>query len=133
VDEVESNLTFCYIIKAYEGPGNSYGVRDSSWSNILCLTQQSTFYIPNAFVPGRNGANMIYKPKGLFESLSTNFKFSIYNRWGEQIFYTENPSEGWDGTYQSRQVNPDIFAVRITFQLPDGTEFKHTGSVLLLN
>jgi gliding motility-associated-like protein len=76
---------------------------------------------------------MIYKPKGLFESLSTNFKFSIYNRWGEQIFYTENPSEGWDGTYQSRQVNPDIFAVRITFQLPDGTEFKHTGSVLLLN
>ena len=133
VDEVESNLTFCYIIKAYEGPGNSYGVRDSSWSNIVCLTQQSTFYIPNAFVPGRNGANMIYKPKGLFESLSTNFKFSIYNRWGEQIFYTENPSEGWDGTYQSRQVNPDIFAVRITFQLPDGTEFKHTGSVLLLN
>jgi gliding motility-associated-like protein len=132
VDEVENNLTFCYVIKAYEGPGNAYGLRETSWSNILCLQQEATIFLPTAFTPDQPGENALYKPKGLYETLAKNLKFAIYNRWGEEVFYTEDLTKGWDGTYKSRAVAPDIFAVRITFDLPDGTEFKHMGSVLVL-
>ncbi len=131
-DEVDRELTFCYLIKAFEGPGNIYGIRDSSYSNVLCLTQKPTIYFPTAFTPWSNDANATYKPSGLYETLATNLKFAIYNRWGEEVFYTEDLTKGWDGTYKSRAVAPDIFAVRITFDLPDGTEFKHMGSVLVL-
>jgi gliding motility-associated-like protein len=131
-DEVDRELTFCYLVKAFEGPGNSFGRRDSSYSNVLCITQKPTIYFPSAFAPGQPGENAQYKPKGLYETLAKNFRFAIYNRWGEEVFYTEDTMKGWDGTYQSQAVAPDIFAVRITFDLPDGTEFKHTGSVLVL-
>lgn len=131
-NEVDRNLTFCYVVKAYEGPGNAYGVRETSWSNILCLQQDATIYFPTAFSPGQPGINAVYKPQGLYETLAKNLKFAIYNRWGEEVFYTEDLSKGWDGTYKFGSVPSDIYAVRVTFELPDGTEFKHTGSVMVI-
>ena len=30
-----------------------------------------------------------------------NYEMTIYNRWGEQVFFTTNAAEGWDGTYRN--------------------------------
>ena len=52
-------------------------------------------YVPTAFTPNGDGHNDLLKaiPVGIKQ-----FKFlNIYNRWGQLVFQTTNPLNGWDG------------------------------------
>ena len=51
--------------------------------------------VPNAFTPGRFGENSIITVKG-FGIVSMNWK--IYNRYGQLVFQSNSPYQGWDGT-----------------------------------
>lgn len=83
-----------------------------------CFSTDSYFYfeilevasvdLPDAFTPNADGINDKVFVKGWgIESL---ISFSIYNRWGEQIFHTNNIEEGWDGTYKGKTQSPDSYA-----------------------
>jgi hypothetical protein len=37
----------------------------------------------------------------------------IYNRWGEQIFFTDNIESGWDGSYKGLIQGPDVFVWKV--------------------
>jgi len=54
------------------------------------------FFLPNAFTPNYDGKNEVYKPAGLSEGV-TYYSLSIWSRWGEILFETSNPDEGWNG------------------------------------
>lgn len=51
--------------------------------------------MPNAFHPG--GVNSVFNPSEYFLGLD-GYSLEIYNRFGEVIFETKNPGDGWDGT-----------------------------------
>ena len=54
------------------------------------------FFLPNAFTPNFDGKNEIYRPAGLSSGVSY-YSFTIWSRWGEKLFSTNNPDEGWNG------------------------------------
>ena len=56
-------------------------------------------FIPNTFTP--NKSDNINDRFNVNSNLS-NFKMSIFNRWGEEIFYTEDSQIGWDGKYKNK-------------------------------
>lgn len=134
VSEVpDSVITFCYRIRSIESDGNKYGFRDTSYSNTICLTQQATVYIPNAFNPLSAESNFNFKGKGSYEKLAKNHEFMIFNRWGEMIFFTTDPQKSWDGTFHSRIVPSGLYVYRLTFSMPDGTRIDRKGSVMVLD
>jgi gliding motility-associated-like protein len=64
-------------------------------------------FVPNAFTPNGDGHNDILhaRPVGI-----RDFKyFAIFNRWGQRIFYTADPSVGWDGSTGGHYVNATTF------------------------
>jgi hypothetical protein len=64
--------------------------------------------VPNAFTPGRFGANSVISVKG-FGIISMNWK--IYNRWGQLVFQSTTPYQGWDGllmVFRSQWMFMDI-------------------------
>ena len=66
-------------------------------------------YLPNAFTPNGDSKNDIYrgKPVGLRE-----FKFlKIFNRYGQEIFFTTDYNRGWDGTFKGKMQNSGIYIV----------------------
>jgi gliding motility-associated-like protein len=69
-------------------------------------------YIPGAFTPNKDGLNELLKvfPVGI---RSFNF-FAVYNRYGQQVFYTTNYSEGWDGTYKGEKLASGAFVAYST-------------------
>ena len=73
---------------------NTFGCSDTV-SDIIAVVPEFTYFIPNAFTPNGDGENDIFNGKGLEIK---QFSMSIFNRWGELIFATENLDEGWDGS-----------------------------------
>lgn len=68
-----------------------------SIQHCLVISPYFTFYIPNAFTPNGNGLNDVFLPKGTFVC---DFKMYIFDRWGEQLFFTSNLEQGWNGMVQ---------------------------------
>lgn len=128
-DFIDGNGRFCYYIEAVENNGNSYGLKDTSRSNILCLQQRETVYIPNAFTP--EGSNPIFMPVGTFLD-TDNYSFLIYNRWGELLFESYKPGEGWDGMYAGQPAADGMYAYILRYKTTTYRDVKKLGTVVLL-
>jgi gliding motility-associated-like protein len=55
-------------------------------------------YVPRVFTPNGDGTNDILKP--ILVGITSFHYFSVYNRWGNLLFTTENAANGWDGTFK---------------------------------
>ncbi len=53
-------------------------------------------YVPKAFSPNNDGNNDLLKP--ILVGIQTFHYFTVYNRWGNIVFTTTDPNQGWDGT-----------------------------------
>ena len=65
----------------------------------------------------------------------TNFKITVYSRWGEVIFYSEDPNTYWDGTYRGELMPVGVYAYIITYEGKDiqtKGPFKKEGRVVLI-
>jgi gliding motility-associated-like protein len=96
------------------------------------VTIMEGIIIPNVFTPNGDGTNdqFVIVTYGLF----TVVDLKIYNRWGNLIWYTNNPDEHWDGKHiDSKEEVPDgtYFYVYIGKTVTE-VEFKSSGSVTLL-
>lgn len=87
-------------------------------------------FVPNAFTPNADGKNDVLKAL-LFGAIK-EFKFSIYNRYGQLVFTTTNVNEGWNGMYKGILQVQGSFVWSCEYQL-DGEEIKEEhGSFILL-
>jgi gliding motility-associated-like protein len=94
------------------------------------MFQASDIFVPNAFTPNHDGLNDILKavPLGIKE-----FKyFVVYNRWGQKIFFTADPSKGWDGTFHSEPQGQDIYVWESAGIDYSGKAVKRKGTVTLI-
>ncbi len=62
----------------------------------LYLLAPVLLQFPNAFTPNNDALNDIFVPKGFFAVIK-EYELNIFNRWGERIFNTNDPSYGWNG------------------------------------
>jgi gliding motility-associated-like protein len=109
-----------YLVK--EIVENAAGCYDTAYAKVI-ITAEFRIFIPSAFTPNGDGMNDIYKPSLIGVH---NYYFRVFNRWGEQVFMTENPTEGWDGTFKGNTCPPEIYVYKITFR--DDVENKFQGA-----
>ena len=55
----------------------------------------SAIYVPTGFTPNNDGRNEVLRP--LYIGITKIYFFRIYNRWGQLVFSSTKPGEGWDG------------------------------------
>jgi len=71
------------------------GCTDTATAEIKVLPFVN-FYMPNAFTPNNDGLNDELIPVGIFKGVN-DYYFSVWNRWGDRIFETEDFNTGWNG------------------------------------
>ena len=64
-------------------------------------------YIPNAFTPDQNEFNTVFFPVFSTGFIPKGYSFSIFNRWGEEIFYSSDYTAYWDGSFADGTKCPD--------------------------
>lgn len=79
------------------------------------------YYLPNAFTPNSDSVNDTYKGVGIMEG-ALNFQMTIWNRWGEMIFQTSDPDEGWNGRKfnTGREAPNGVYVVVVNYFTPRG-------------
>jgi gliding motility-associated-like protein len=107
----------------------------STYAINITYDQQLIFYVPNAFTPDDDEHNPVFKPVFTSGYDPYSYNLSIYDRWGEIIFESNDVNVGWDGTYiqTTGLVQDGIYVWRISFKVNNNDERKvYTGHVNLL-
>ncbi len=86
-------------------------------------------YIPNAFSPNKDGDNDILYVRGI---LIDKMIFRIFDRWGEMVFESTNPANGWDGSFKGKFCDPDVFDYYLDVTCIDGQKNLIKGNITLL-
>ncbi|MBC8173382.1 MAG: PKD domain-containing protein [Chitinophagales bacterium] len=97
---------------------------------IIYVQYISILDLPNAFSPNGDGLNDIFYLVN-YEKIDL-LEFSIYNRWGDQIFSTNDIKVGWDGFIhgEEAEIGSYVYVVRATDE--DGLDIVKNGNVVLL-
>lgn len=92
---------------------------------------ESDLHCPNAFSPqGSPGINDEWKVS--YRSI-TEFKCSIFNRWGVCIATLDHPSQGWDGKYKGKYVGSGVYYYVIKARGSDGRTYNLKGDINIIN
>lgn len=89
----------------------------------------SELLIPNAFSPDDDGINDEWKVS--YRSI-LDFKCWIFDRYGHQITYFDNPEKGWDGKRNGKLVKPGVYYYVIEATGSDGKVYKKSGDINIL-
>jgi gliding motility-associated-like protein len=88
---------------------------------------ETVMEIPNAFSPGVTpGINDIFRVR--YKSVM-DFRGSIFNRWGTELFRWTDPSQGWDGKYRGEYVPAGAYYYLIEYTGTDGRRRMKKGDV----
>src|SRR5690606_36009144 len=92
-------------------------------------TRDPSITYPTAFTPNADGLNDRFIVHARFVN---GFQLSIFNRWGELIYITNDITQGWDGTADGKVMPEGTYTFRADLIDYLGREFIETGAVLLL-
>jgi len=108
--------------------------RQGCWDSIgreLLIVPELSVFIPNAFTP--NGQD---SPENeTFVVVAGNYKsirIHVYDRWGEEVFYSEDVKNSWDGTYKGVPVQQDVYVYLVEVVSIHDKVFRYSGTVTVL-
>lgn len=87
-------------------------------------------YIPNAFTPNNDGRNDVFRP--LIYGSVVQYKFAIFNRWGQQVFESTKLSAGWNGAFHGKPMPSGTYLWYCIYQLQGQAVKTEKGAVLLI-
>lgn len=107
---------------------NQYGCRDVTQQRLEVKVPED-LYIPNAFTPNGDGNNNNFF---VVTKNITAMHIDIFNRWGEQIYSSDDPAFQWDGLYLGKPVQDGVYVYLLKATGEEGTSFTRQGTVTVL-
>ena len=95
--------------------------------DIIC----NEVFIPSIFSPNGKGPQS-NENFCVFSDCVAQFKLVIHNRWGQQVFETEDINQCWDGTFKGTAAASGVYAYNVYIRQLDGTVLSKTGSLVLV-
>lgn len=120
----------CYYIVAHE-KNNPRNANHKSQSMSWCTTLTPELNIANGFTPNNDGKNDYFGPNLLF--LPDKYLFVIFDRFGNRIFETTDPSRFWDGSVNGGpKAGEGVYRYYIRLTNTQGVTVEKEGGVTVL-
>ena len=100
-------------------------------SHTVFVKGEYGIFVPNAFTPDFDDKNDGFSPKG-FGISEFGYLFSIFNRWGEKVFETNDINTLWYGDYKNKIVPNGVYVWRLKFKDLNGHGHSQTGKVSVI-
>lgn len=108
---------------------NRYNCADTTYRDFVIIPDEKVF-IPNVFTPNADYLNETLKPYGV--RFFSEYRFVIYNRWGEKVFESDNPADGWDGTYRGKPALPGVYVYLLELVDSRNRRISEKGTIQLI-
>lgn len=95
----------------------------------VTILHNNQFFVPNSFTPNNDGYNdyLFVRGNNLY-----GLRFSVFDRWGEKVWETTSTTEGWDGRYKGKELDPAVFTYVLTIIYADGKNLTESGTITLI-
>jgi gliding motility-associated-like protein len=123
---------------------NQEGLYKVSVTDINCCTNSDVVFVkyaqlsyPTAFNPASNYTeNRTFKVLGNVSAIS-KYQFNIFNRWGQLVFESDDPTVGWDGSYEGSAAPNGTYVYSSVFTsfesgIQSSIDIKTTGTATLI-
>ena len=98
-------------------------------SKPISIEEAYYVYVPNTFTPDGLRYNNLFKASTVGVR---SLQISIYNRWGELIFTSDELDFFWDGTYKGVLMQDGTYSWKISYITRSGREEKLVGHVNII-
>lgn len=99
-------------------------------TQVIVKNCEQVMYIPNAFTPNGDALNNTFKPLPTQRLLTYSFK--VLNRYGQLLFQTNNPANGWDGNFNGKKQPVGAYVYLCTYYFPGKKEETDRGTFILI-
>jgi len=113
---VVSDTNRCYITETFDV--------------YIDVTEEYRIGVPEAFTPNGDGINDVIYVNGW--GIQNLIEFRIYNRRGNEVFYSDDISQGWNGYYKGKLQSIDSYAYVIKAEMWNDQVVVKNGTFSLL-
>ena len=114
--------------------GHADGLADTveCFSNTVVMEDEPAIYIPNSFIPESDIAeNRVFRPV-LYSLPVPEYLLTVFDRWGQVVFETRNPEEGWDGCIKGLPARMGVYVFQLSFRMKNNKLYTSRGMVNLI-
>ena len=115
---------------------NASGCTDTArLKSIIRVEKAAQILMPNAFTPGKDGPGSGDGNNDMFLPLTrgvTEFQMMVFNRWGQLLFETRNAGVGWNGYFNGKLCQQDVYVYKITAKYESGQVITRVGDIHLM-
>lgn len=115
-------VTTTYVVTAIDENGCAGDTTVVIFVENVC----GEIFVPTIFSPNDDGNNDEHCVMG---DCVQEFELSIYNRWGERVFISDNQANCWDGIFRGKPVQTGVYVYKLRVRLVDGTEVIDSGNI----
>lgn len=106
---------------------------DDTIYKVIKVENKTAVFLPTAFSPNGDGLNEVFVPVGDDLVESSEYEFEIYDRWGKQIFKSEDLNKGWVGTNNKGElVGQGVYIWKVKFHTRHNNIRTLKGTVSLI-
>ena len=90
-------------------------------------------YLPNAITPSKgDGLNDVFRIPEMTQRMIYDFEISVFNRWGEMVFYSTDKNFSWNGEVKGKIFYNTVYNYIIRYTDANGKPYHVTGSITVL-
>jgi len=81
--------------------------------NIIC----GNIFVPEAFSPNADNVNDVLHVYGVSDNCidPNTYTFQIFDRWGNKVFESSDPDQGWNGKYKGKELDEAVFVYELSY------------------
>ena len=131
LQDLPSGNEIAYRVSAV---GHVKGLPDTveCFSNTVVMEDEPAIYIPNSFIPESDiEENRVFRPV-LHSVPAPEYLLTIFDRWGQVVFETRNPEEGWDGLIKGLPARMGVYVFQLSFRMKNNKLYTRRGMVNLI-
>lgn len=97
---------------------------------LMQILKKPGYYLPTGFTPNGDGLNDVVRP--YLVGMKALKSFSVFNRWGQLVFFTAKEGEGWNGKLNGEDLDPGVFVWMLEFLNNDNKLVTEKGTITLI-
>lgn len=82
----------------------SRGDCEDEIEKLIEVINLRSVFLPNVFTPNADGLNEVFIPNGEALDNSYAYEFKIYDRWGKEMFFSNDKTRGWTGINKDGEI-----------------------------